>query len=195
MMLNDARVDRRGFLKTATAATLATLGTALPRRAEGAVTSSLIEPTADTVIVLWMAGGMAHVETFDPKRYTPFQKGMDASQVVCTFPAIDSAVDHIKLTAGLEQIASVMDRGTLIRSHVLGDLGQILHSRHQFHWHTGYEPPLTVAAPHLGAWIAQARGRNNDAHASVHRYWSAVRRKRRGGGTQGVPDRRHIGCR
>ena len=35
--------------------------------------------------------------------------------------------------------------------------------RHQYHWHTGYEPPLTVAAPHLGAWIAHARGRNHPA--------------------------------
>jgi hypothetical protein len=126
-------------------------------------TDQLREPKADAVILLWMAGGMAHVETFDPKRHTPYQKGLDASQVVCTFPTIDTAVDNIKLTAGLEQIASVMDRGTLVRSHVLGDLGQILHSRHQFHWHTGYEPPLTVAAPHLGAWVSHARGRREEA--------------------------------
>ena len=26
-----------------------------------------ITPTADTLIILWMAGGMAHTETFDPK--------------------------------------------------------------------------------------------------------------------------------
>jgi hypothetical protein len=54
-----------------------------------------------------------------------------------------------------------MDRGTLIRSHVLPDLGHILHSRHQYHWHTGYVPPQTVAAPHLGAWIAKVLGPNN----------------------------------
>jgi hypothetical protein len=29
-----------------------------------------------------------------------------------------------------------MDRATLVRSHVQPDLGNILHSRHQFHWHT-----------------------------------------------------------
>ena len=34
-----------------------------------------IKPTADTLILLWMAGGMAHTETFDPKRHTPFRKG------------------------------------------------------------------------------------------------------------------------
>ncbi len=159
----DLQFSRRAFLQTATAATLASLGTALPRSASASVTRVLSEARADAVIVLWMAGGMAHVDTFDPKRHTPYESGMDASGVVCTFPTIDTSVDNIKLTAGLEQIASVMDRGTLIRSHVLGDLGQILHSRHQFHWHTGYEPPLTVAAPHLGAWIAHACGRRDEA--------------------------------
>src|SRR4029077_8565492 len=39
----------------------------------------------------------------------------------------------------------------------------ILHSRHQYHWHTGYVPPQTVAAPHLGSWIGRVRGRLNPA--------------------------------
>lgn len=119
--------------------------------------------TADTLIVLWMAGGMAHTETFDPKKYVPFEPGMKADDVLCTFPAIKSAVDGIEITEGFEKVASVLDRGTLIRSHVLGDLGTILHSRHQYHWHTGYEPPQNVAAPHLGAWIAHALGPKNPA--------------------------------
>jgi hypothetical protein len=51
-----------------------------------------------------------------------------------------------------------MDRGTLIRSYTAGDLGFILHSRHQYQWHTGYAPPQTVAAPHLGAVIARTLG-------------------------------------
>jgi hypothetical protein len=33
------------------------------------VGTTLQAPTADRVIVLWMAGGMAHTDTFDPKRY------------------------------------------------------------------------------------------------------------------------------
>ena len=54
-----------------------------------------------------------------------------------------------------------MDRGTLIRSQVQPDLGHILHTRHQYHWHTGYVPPQTVAAPHLGAWMAKVLGPRN----------------------------------
>jgi hypothetical protein len=110
-----------------------------------------------------MAGGMAAPETFDPKRYTPFEVGVPAERILCTFPAIDTAVDNIKIAQGLENVARVMDRGTLIRSHRVADLGHILHSRHQYHWHTGYIPPQTVAAPHLGSWIAKLRGPRNPA--------------------------------
>lgn len=156
--------DRRQFLQaTAAAAAAAACGIARPLAAITPRPRTEIAPRADALIVLWMAGGMAHVETFDAKRHTPYKHGMRASDVVCTFPTIDTAVDDIKFTQGLEQLAAVMDRGTLIRSHVLGDLGQILHSRHQYHWHTGYEPPQTVAAPHLGAWVSQALGPRDDA--------------------------------
>ena len=87
--------------------------------------------------------------------------GLAVERVMSTFPAIDTAVDKIKFTAGLEQIGAVMDRGTLVRSHVQPDLGHILHTRHQYHWHTGYVPPQTVAAPHLGAWMAKVLGSRN----------------------------------
>src|SRR5438874_7034610 len=155
-------MTRRDFLKTASAATLSALAAGFPRQLL-AETEEKITPTADTVIVLWMAGGMAHTETFDPKRYTAFEAGLKPDQVLSTFPQIDTVVDHIKLTQGLENIARVMDRGTLIRSYTAGDLGFILHSRHQYQWHTGYAPPQTVAAPHLGAVIARTLGPRNPA--------------------------------
>ncbi|MEQ1852827.1 MAG: DUF1501 domain-containing protein, partial [Chthoniobacteraceae bacterium] len=60
-------------------------------------------------------------------------------------------------------IAAVMDRGTIIRTQQGADLGFILHSRHQFHWHTGYVPPQSVAAPHLGAFMAKALGPRDPA--------------------------------
>jgi hypothetical protein len=120
-------------------------------------------PKADACILLWMAGGMAAPETFDPKHYEPFEVGLPVEKIISTFPAIDTAVDNIKIAEGLENIAKVLDRGTLIRSHVLPDLGNILHSRHQYHWHTGYVPPQTAAAPHIGAWISRVLGPRNPA--------------------------------
>jgi len=164
--MRHAYPSRRTFLQSAAVGTLGMLagpwGVPLARRAAAAPRPAA-KATADTLIVLWMAGGMAHTETFDPKRHAAYSAGMKADDVLCTFPAIDTAVDNIKISQGLEKTAAIMDRGTLIRSHVLGDLGQILHSRHQYHWHTGYEPPQTVAAPHLGAWVAHALGPINPA--------------------------------
>ncbi|MCP5523343.1 MAG: DUF1501 domain-containing protein [Verrucomicrobiales bacterium] len=158
--------NRRDFLKTASAATLSALAAGNARllaQTEPATGAPKLQPTADTIVVLWMAGGMAHTETFDPKRYTPFEKGIKPADVMSTFPAIDTAVDGIKFSQGLERIGAVMDRGALIRSYTAGDLGFILHSRHQFHWHTGYAPPQTVACPHLGAVIARTLGPLNPA--------------------------------
>jgi Protein of unknown function (DUF1501) len=153
------QISRRTLLKGAGVASVAALMEHASRRvAFGDEPSAPIKPTADAVVVLWMAGGMAHNETFDPKRYTPFEAGMQADSVESTFPAIDTSVDNIKFSEHLDRIGSVIDRGTVLRSHVMGDLGKILHSRHQYHWHTGYEPPQTVAAPHLGAWVAHALG-------------------------------------
>ena len=141
------------------AAALAALAGGEPRLARPTSRLKQPKPTADTCILLWMAGGMAAPETFDPKRYTPFEVGVPAEKILSTFPAIDTAVDNIKISQGLENIAKVMDRATLIRSHVVADLGNILHSRHQYHWHTGYVPPQTVAAPHIGSWIARCAAR------------------------------------
>ena len=154
-------------MRASAGAGIAALLGAEPRelRAEGV---RKIEPKADTLILLWMAGGMAQTETFDPKRYTPFERGMESARVLSTFPSIDTVVDNIKLSQGLERIAHVIDRGALIRTHRVGDLGFILHARHQYHWHTGYAPPLNVAAPHMGAMIARTLGpRNPDVPAFI----------------------------
>ena len=172
----QSKFNRREFLKTASTATLGALAASAPlagsltscRRDKNkelleseAVKSKIAESKADTIILLWMAGGMAHTDTFDPKEYTPFEKGLDPNQVLSTFKAVPTALDGISFSEGLESIGNVMDKGSLIRSYVAADLGHILHTRHQYHWHTGYEPPQSVAAPHIGAWIARELGPKN----------------------------------
>ncbi|HUY87678.1 MAG TPA: DUF1501 domain-containing protein [Pirellulales bacterium] len=154
---------RREFLQQLAAAGAAALMAGEPRLLSAADGEKIVrpQPRADACILLWMAGGMAAPDTFDPKKYVPFEPGVRVADVESTFPAIDTVVGNIKITEGLEQIAQVMDRATLVRSHVLPDLGSILHSRHQYHWHTGYVPPQTVACPHLGAWMARVLGPNN----------------------------------
>jgi hypothetical protein len=162
-----SRLTRRGFMGVTAAATLASLVGHKPVRLDaaprqnGAAAGPRPDATADAVIVLWMAGGMASTETFDPKRYTPFAPGVPIKDVLSTFPAIDTRVDHIKFAQGLERIGGVIDKGAVIRSFVGADLGFILHSRHQYHWHTGYIPPQPMAVPHIGAVIAKTLGPRN----------------------------------
>jgi len=162
-----SRVSRRTFMGATAAGTLAALAGREPSRLQ-AQTAARPSATADAIIVLWMAGGMAQTETFDPKRYTPFEKGVRIADVLSTFPSIDTAVDDIKFTTGLERIGSVMDKGTVIRSFMAADLGFILHSRHQYHWHTGYIPPQPMAMPHIGSVISRTLGpKNSDMPAFV----------------------------
>ena len=98
-----AKLSRRGFMGmgVTAAASLA----ALVGREPQVVRAAGPEATADSIILLWMAGGMAQTETFDPKRYTPFEPGVESERVLSTFPAIDTAVDDIKISQGLERVA------------------------------------------------------------------------------------------
>lgn len=158
------QIVRRDFLRQLTAAGAAALIAGEPKSLSANDELSKVQhpaSTADSCILLWMAGGMAAPDTFDPKRYLPYKEGLKVADMLSTFPAIPTAVDGLEICEGLENIASVMDRATLIRSAVQPDLGSILHSRHQYHWHTGYVPPQTVACPHLGAWIAKVIGPRN----------------------------------
>jgi hypothetical protein len=153
--------NRRKFLQKTSAAAFAAMASGLPTSMLSSCTAPTIPAKADTVILLWMAGGMAHTDTFDPKKYTPFEKGMQANSVLSTFKSLPTALDGIHFSEGLQSIGSVMNEGTLIRSYQAADLGFILHSRHQYNWHTCYEPPQTVAAPHIGSWIAKQLGSKN----------------------------------
>lgn len=157
-MTND--LNRRDFLKKTSAAAIAAMAAGVPFAGLMSSCNSKISipVTADTVILLFMAGGMAHTETFDPKKHTPFRKGMQSSEVLSTFPSVPTVLDGIHFSEGLESIGKIMDKGTLIRSYVAADLGHILHTRHQYHWHTCYEPPQSVVVPHLGSWIAKELG-------------------------------------
>ena len=151
---------------------------------------------------------MAQTETFDPKRYTPFAPGVRTERVLSTFPAIDTAVDNIKFSQGLERIAQVMDRGALIRTFQAADLGFILHSRHQYHWHTGYVPPQPVADAASGRGDREDAGpAQSDGAARLSRsgrIWRSAAESRGAevvphGGISGhrvwaVPDYRSAGC-
>jgi uncharacterized protein (DUF1501 family) len=134
----DPLLSRRAFLRTGCAAgAAALLGSGL----FGADEAKKREPTADTLVLLWMAGGQASTETWDMKKYTPFERNMEAKAVYSTFRSIPTSVDGLHISEVLPNVAQVMHHGTLVKTFKAGDLGFILHSRHQYHWHTGYVPP------------------------------------------------------
>src|ERR1700690_4338421 len=103
---------RRDFLRAMSAAALTTLVSGAPRLAFADEAVKHPAPRADTCILLWMGGGMASPETFDPKRYTPFEIGVPSETILCTFPPINTAVDNVKISQGFENVAKVMDRGS-----------------------------------------------------------------------------------
>ena len=162
-----AQVSRRGFMGATAAATLAALVGREPRaRRAGAAAP---KATADAVIVLWMAGGMAQTETFDPKRYTPFAPGVPIKDVLSTFPTIDTAVDNIKFTQGLEQIAErdgprhdhpdVQRRGPRLHPALAASVS-LAHRLHP--------AAADGDAAHRGGDLADARPAE-PGHAGVHR--------------------------
>ncbi|MGE3808353.1 MAG: DUF1501 domain-containing protein [Gemmataceae bacterium] len=152
------RFSRREFLGQASAATLA----ALSMNAASSHAAAAPKPRADRMILLWMGGAMGQTETFDPKRYFPFEKGMETKKLLSSFPTIDTCVDHIKFCQGVENLAQVIDRGSVLRSYVARDYGaqaeDLQHIPLQFKFHTGYTLPSTVAPPFLGAVISRLRG-------------------------------------
>jgi hypothetical protein len=122
-----------------------------PQAPERIVRRDFLKQLAAAGAAAWMAGEPTLALAKDAG-------GKETPKIKQPEPTADSC---ILICEGLENIAGVMDRATLIRSAVQADLGSILHSRHQYHWHTGYVPPQTVACPHLGAWMAKVLGPRN----------------------------------
>ena len=89
---------RRELITSLAAAATATLALPEPRvRASQGERIVHPRPTADAVIVLWMAGCMAAPDTFDPKKYKPFEPGLAVADVISTFPAIPTAIDGVQI--------------------------------------------------------------------------------------------------
>src|SRR6478672_8176459 len=101
--MDTPKLHRRKFLSVLTKASAAALALDHVRVSQGAPSPRVA--TADCLVLLWMAGGMAHTETFDPKHYEPFQPGIESKRVLSTFPAIPTSADGIKFTTGLEEMA------------------------------------------------------------------------------------------
>ena len=102
-------LTRRRMLRSTTAGGLATfmgmpIRGLLGRETEGRPRRPA---QADAVILLWMGGGMSHLDTFDPKPGTA--TGGE-------FAAIRTAVDGINVSEILPTVASQLQHATILRS-------------------------------------------------------------------------------
>lgn len=117
---------------------------------------------ADAMILIWLPGGIAQTDTFDPKQFTPFRKGMKGSEVLGTCESIPTAADGVRLGSGLEGIASIMDKGCVLRTLTSDAAFGAIHLKAQYNLMTGYLFPAGVKAPSLGSVIARTRGRRHE---------------------------------
>ncbi len=157
-------LGRRDFLKV-TAAALAATQFPFPAHSqehpEGENPPGTPPATADSMILIWLPGGLSQVEYWDPKPFTPFEPGMKASAMLSPCDSIPTMVDDLFIGEGLENIASIMDKGTILRTlSNTHDFG-FDHQRAMYHVITGYAFPAGFKPPSLGAKISRFLGRRD----------------------------------
>ena len=156
-------MDRRQFVKLSAAGALLA-PSAIGDLARGAALAaesqraSKLVAKADAVIMIWLPGGVAQTDTWDPKTYTPFEKGMKGSELLGTCPTIPTSVDGLRFGEGLENIASIMHHGTLLRSLTNETKFGAVHLKAQYYMLTGYLFPVGLKAPSIGAAVARTLG-------------------------------------
>lgn len=158
-------LTRREFIRTSLAAAA---GASLSRQAFGdppagapAKAVAKLVAKADAMIHIWLPGGIAQTDTWDPKKYTPYRAGMKGSELLGTCEPIPTSVDGVFLGKGLDNIAAVMDRGTILRSLTNETKFGAIHLKAQYYMMTGYLFPSGVKTPSLGAAVARTLGRRN----------------------------------
>ncbi|MCW8132325.1 MAG: DUF1501 domain-containing protein [Planctomycetota bacterium] len=113
--------------------------------AEGAAGSG-----CDSVILVWLAGGPSHIDTFDPKPGQP---------TAGPFKPINTSADGIQICEHFPQLAKQMKHGSLVRS-LTSKEGS--HERATYEMHTGYKPLGSITHPSLGSLVIKTKGRKNE---------------------------------
>jgi hypothetical protein len=114
----------------------------------GAAPAATRKGAAKHVIYLFMAGGMSHLDTFDPK---PRKK-----DVMGKTEAIPTKADGILLGHYLKKTAEVTDKLCIINSM---NSTQGAHEQGSYIMHTSYDMRGTIKHPSLGSWVLRLGGR------------------------------------
>jgi uncharacterized protein (DUF1501 family) len=156
-------VDRRSFLKVGALSGLGlTLGDyfsmqdAAAQEAVAEATTKGKGPKAESVIFVYLAGGMTHLDTFDPKPYAPIEYRGELGLVKTNTGE--------EFGGQLPQLAKVADKMTVIRSM---SHGEAAHERGSHNMLTGYRPNPAIAYPSLGSIVSLEYGSRNDLPAYI----------------------------
>tara|TARA_Y100001934_G_scaffold147244_1_gene176857 strand:- start:1658 stop:2944 length:1287 start_codon:yes stop_codon:yes gene_type:complete len=145
--MGSVNLNRREFIG-GTAAALG--GLALP--VSGEVAEPILRGQAEHVISIWLGGGMAQIDTFDPKR-----KGdPKARKPGCYYDSIETSVPGVKVTEHLSKLAPVMEHVTAVRTVYHNVIDE--HAAATNRMHTGRPITGTVTYPSIGSIIAHERG-------------------------------------
>ncbi len=110
------------------------------------------EGTAKSVIFIFLPGGMAQQESFDPKPYAPLEyRGPLGS--------IQTNVAGLRFGQLFEKTAQIADKLTVIRSMTHGEAA---HERGTHNMFTGYRPSPALQYPSMGSVVAHEFGPRNN---------------------------------
>src|SRR6478735_8117012 len=155
MSLRSNPPTRRGFLAVGALTGLGlTLGDVLKlERARGEQKNyDFIEAKAKSVIHIFLPGGIAHQETFDPKPYAPIEYRGELGSIPTKIPG-EVFCDT------LPQTAQIADKLTVIRSM---SHGEAAHERGTHNMFTGYKPSPALQFPSIGSVISHEYGPRNN---------------------------------
>jgi hypothetical protein len=154
MRCSGNEFSRRGFLTVGALGGLGlSLGDFLRMRDLRADQKSydFVEAKADSVIHIFLPGGMAHQESFDPKPYSPLEFRGEMGVVKTNTGDIFSAT--------IPKLASIADKLTVIRSMTHGEAA---HERGTHNMFTGYKPSPALIFPSFGSVISHEYGPRNN---------------------------------
>ena len=106
------------------------------------------EGVAKSLIHIYLPGGMAHQETWDPKPFAP-------SEYRGPYKAIDTNVAGLQFSENFKNLAKVADKMTVIRSMTHGEAA---HERGTHNMFTGYRPSPAIKFPSFGSVISHEFG-------------------------------------
>lgn len=110
------------------------------------------EGPAKSVIHIFLPGGMAHQESFDPKPYAPVEYRGPMN-------SIDTKVPGLRINEVLVQTAQVADKLVVCQSMTHGEAA---HERGTHNMFTGYRPSPALLFPSFGSVVSHEFGPRNN---------------------------------